>query len=225
MTKHDTHEITIQQFSMQGLTEDQSIHLSNDLRSIFHRAFGKDTWKEERILTLFNVWTDIFLGMAGDLPIAYCNVTLENYQSFGDYLWIESMAIDKIYQNSGLGYRMLKQALVTYSAVAWVGARTQNPSFIRLMQKICYPVFPFEDSYQNENGQKILNYSRRIIRECEKANQLGVCKAVYREGRLGDYPERPDLVEIYKTFATLDIDRENGDAVIVIGNKKNNNLI
>lgn len=89
------------------------------------------------------------------------------------------------------------------------------------MQKICYPVYPFEDSYQNENGQQILNFSCKTIRECERANQLGVCKAVYREGRLGDYPERPDLVEIHKIFTTLDVDRENGDAVIVIGKRKN----
>lgn len=135
MTRYDANEITIQRFSLQGAPENQTLSLSKDLRSIFHRAFGKDTWKEERILTLFAVWTDVFIGRVGDLPIAYCNVTLENYQASGDYLWIESMAIDKAHQKSGLGRRMLEQALNTHSGIAWVGARTQNPSFIRLMQQ------------------------------------------------------------------------------------------
>lgn len=214
-------KIIIQRFVVSEITDYQAMQLAKVLRSIYHRAFGKDTWKEDRILTHLPTWTEIFLGIADTLSIAYCNITLKSYQAPNDYLWVDAIAIDKAYQKGGLGQQLLQYASGAHPHVRWMGARTQNPSFIRLMQKTCYPIFPLDTSYQSEEAEAILRFSQENIRECESADESGVCKNAYSGGRLGDYPEREDLLKIHKMFSKAGVDWEHGDAIIVIGRRNN----
>jgi GNAT superfamily N-acetyltransferase len=187
------------------------------VQSIFTDAFGMDTWTEEKIRKYLQTRPNLFLGYIERDPILYCTISLQNYRDFSDYLWVDTIAVIKRYQNRGIGGQTLAFLIRQYPNINWIGARTQNPGMVRLIQKFCYLVFPIDVSYEHKDGKAIFDFSKGKINECTSANEQGVCKGVYSEGRLGDYPSRDDLKKINEMFVRIGCVRREGDAAIVIG--------
>jgi GNAT superfamily N-acetyltransferase len=216
-SKEET-QVRFHRFIVSDISSKELVEMSKIIREIFKSAFGMGTWTEEQIQRRLQASSDVYLGYVEGNPVLYCLILLRSYKEPNDYLWISAMAIKKEFQKRGIGTYLLNYLLKTqYQDTKWMGARTQNPSFVRLMQRFCYPVFPLDLSYEDPEGRAILSFSKKAIPECETVNEKGVCKKVYSEGRAGDYPDREELEAIHEMFKRIDCNRSDGDAVIVIG--------
>jgi ribosomal protein S18 acetylase RimI-like enzyme len=203
------------------MSDNEIVEIAEVIHSIFKNAFGMPTWTEEKIQRYLQTRPNLLLAYFENAPILYCTILLKNYKGLDDYLWIDTIAVNKNFQKQGLGEQTLTYLLKRYSDIKWIGARTQNPNIVKLMQKFCYPVFPLDISYEYEEAKEIFGFSRENIPECKVASEYGVCKNVYSEGRLGDYPNREELQEINRMFREIGCNRNDGDAAIIIGRIKN----
>ena len=208
-------------FLVKSLNTIELMEISRSVRYVFQNAFGLTSWTEEKIQKHLQGCSDVFLKFIDDKPISYCTLLRKSYKETGDYLWINALAVDRHYQNQGIGKQIVEHLLKQYRNTKYLGGRTQNPSVVRLRQSFCSPVFPLDVSYETKTGKELLDFSRKNIPESKAVDKWGVCKQVYSEGRLGDFPDRLELIAINEMFASVGCNRDNGDTVVIIGQVKN----
>jgi hypothetical protein len=102
----------------------------------------------------------------------------------------------------------------------WFGGRTQNPVVFKRYSKIGN-LYPFEIPFSSDRGKRVIDFLKANIAEVQETQDIdldtGICRCVYKEGRLGDYPEKVKGTERYeKQLSDWNFNRDNGDAIIVI---------
>lgn len=132
--------------------------------------------------------------------------------------WLSKIAIRADSQGQGLGSLLAQRALVR-SAATWMGCTTQNPSAVRLVQKLCLPpVWPLDEPFAaSSRGRELLAFVRTTGQERARADEQGVVRALYTEGRLGVYPDRSELTALRNLMAAVSLDADRGDAIVVLG--------
>ena len=69
------------------------------MESIFAKSFITRVWSHKSIKEHLSDCPQIQIGYIDAEPIFYCSILLRTFHKNRDYLWINSMAIDKLYQN------------------------------------------------------------------------------------------------------------------------------
>lgn len=137
-------------------------------------------------------------------------------------LFIDALAVDIKYQKKGIATSILKIALKK-SKSCTIAFRTQNPAMIKLILKFNpETVVPINTEY-NTGVKNVLSSLAEHVVELKGVRDMnlstGLCKRVYREGRLGDYTinmEDPVIASIENRFQKLGLQRDEGDAIVVI---------
>ena len=103
----------------------------------------------------------------------------------------------------------------------WIGGRTQNPLVFLRYAKLG-TVYPFDQLYTNDLGISVMKYLLENIAEVKEFKDrlnlnTGICRGVYPEGKLGDYPISIKGGEHYEKLLRIwRFNRENGDAIITV---------
>jgi hypothetical protein len=137
------------------------------------------------------------------------------------------------WQNSGLGFEMLKEALRQLPS-DMIAARTQNAAIYPMFRKLNtkkkeepnqepFRILPVDAPYSDDDIELLKAIQKQIpeIGSTKIELDTGISKQIYKEGRLGDY-EGNVKSEVLKQFEERmkRIDpswsRERGDAVILI---------
>jgi hypothetical protein len=161
-------------------------------------------------------------------PVGYA---LFDRISWGDHsiLFVDSEAVSgrtpsnpEDWQSSGLGIEMLEEGLRQLPS-DYVAARTQNAAIVHMLRKLKPSrILPIDTPYFGEEIELLKAIKQQVI-ELKDSNldlSTGICKRVYKEGKLGDYESRvnPEILQSFENaMTTLDgsWDRSLGDAVIL----------
>ena len=194
---------------------------------IFRNGMGIQGWHAEGVKITKN--TSSFTALLEDDEkqfYGYFFITVpDDLLHAKKILWIEACCLLKTSQKSGYYKKAIEQAIALYGNdnIGWLGGRTQNPAIILAHDKLSNGAFyPFDKLYPFD----ISNYLVTSIREAEEPNshgkykpETGICTAVYKEGKLGDYEENltqgrcPYFEEKLKEWG---FSRKDGDAVVIL---------
>ena len=136
-------------------------------------------------------------------------------------LFIDALAVDIKYQNKGIATSILKIALKK-SKSRTVAFRTQNPAMIKLILKFNpKTVVPIDAEYTAVTKNVLSSLTEQVaeLKGVRNITSAGLCKRVYHEGRLGDYTinmEDPVILSIENRLQALGLQRDEGDALVVI---------
>ncbi len=137
-------------------------------------------------------------------------------------LWEDAICLRKTAQILGQGTRVLRLACGMFPGrqFGWLGGRTQNPAVIKRYAK-WGSVLPFSSAYDTPDNQLVMNYLRLHIAEVRDVKHVdrvyGICRSVYSEGRLGDYPvDIEGAAEFETKLSSWGFDRDHGDALIAV---------
>lgn len=145
---------------------------------------------------------------------------------WGEYriLFVDSMGVSKApvnWQRTGLGTQIMREALKRLPAET-VAARTQNPDFVLMLQKLKpQELLPGESGYSGKDLELIKAIKEQVIElhEADVDLSKGICKKAYRERKLGDYEidlNNKLVSQIEQRFEALGFNRDDGDAVVVV---------
>ncbi|HEY0377208.1 MAG TPA: hypothetical protein VGC87_09640 [Pyrinomonadaceae bacterium] len=200
----------------------------DSIHQVYLEGFGKsEGWSIEGIRE--TVMTSDILGFLrnGEGEIfGYAFYTVPSSSLDGTHiLWADSICLKKGVQKKGLTTGLTKKAAKVFPErkFGWIGGRTQNPLVMRKYSKLG-TVFPFSASYDTDEGKLVMDYLLKHIKEVfevyeEQRLELtnGICRKVYRGGRLGDYPTAIDGTEAFeKQLLNWNFKRDNGDAIIIV---------
>ncbi|MTJ55945.1 hypothetical protein FJR38_26440 [Anabaena sp. UHCC 0253] len=143
------------------------------------------------------------------------------------FLWWNAVCLIPEVQNRGFGRDSYFQVLrfLPQNELGYFGGRTQNPIVMKYYAKIGH-LFPFDEKYDTSEGQQIMDFLYSYIPEVQETALLnkttGICKQVYSEGRLGDYPENIGKTERFETqLKSCGFEPEKGDTVILVSKLRN----
>lgn len=143
----------------------------------------------------------------------------ENY-----VLWEDAICLRKSLQGHRLaGRALLEQAASLFPGrrFSWVGGRTQNPLMMARYSRLgC--VYPFDQLYTEGQGPQVMDYLTRNIPQIREAlhtleYHTGICRSLYAEGPLGDYPDILEGAEhACNLLQELAFAAHRGDAVVMM---------
>jgi len=146
-------------------------------------------------------------------------------KAFGNayLLWEDFVCLTKSHQRIGLSKYPIKMVWEYFSSKAfgWIGGRTQNPAVFKRYASFGQ-LFPFNFPFQEEKGKELMDficsYVQEIMEDTQKLDRnTGLFKAIYSEGKLGDYSIEVPGTERYEMHLQgIYFDRYNGDAQICI---------
>jgi hypothetical protein len=195
------------------------------LRQIFADGFGLTTlWQEEdaqHALTRSTI-LGLLQNPTGQIG-GYAFYTLPEAPLLGSHLlWEDAVCLRKSLQGQGYAGHKLFACIREYlndRTVGWLGGRTQNPIVMRRYARFG-ETLPFNALYDEQ--PQVMNYLIEHIAEVQSAQQrmdkrTGICRQVYPEGRLGDYPTDVPGTEKYQDLLkSWGFSPERGDAVVVL---------
>jgi len=194
----------------------------------FRDGFGIPGWSEEGVRRRL-MKSDIacFLLGVDKTVYGYALYFIPSMPLNGRFLlWENSIALAKNVQGKGFSSQILRRVLKAYpeKEFGWVGGRTQNPLIFKHYSALGGTLFPFDESYTSEEGRKLLNYLIQNIPEVSSVDQKdqlekdhGICKRIYKEGRLGDYDDRISGTSCFeRKLKAWGFNRNDGDAVVLI---------
>ncbi|MGI0141279.1 MAG: hypothetical protein ACREBF_01350 [Candidatus Micrarchaeales archaeon] len=212
-------------FTPKSLSEEGLKEVANEISVIFGKAFfntdnSSRCWPVEKVLVRIKEISFGYLveNEAGSERIGYA--IFENAGcSAGNILFIDSIGFTR--QGLGLGRTLVQQAVETTQSRIIAG-RTQNPNLIKMLRGLKpKSILPIDDDYSTGINREILQSLKTQTAELRNANieeKTGICKCIYREGRLGTYPiDDADsaVAKIQSRFREIGMDQDNGDALIV----------
>jgi hypothetical protein len=145
----------------------------------------------------------------------------------GTYLlWEDALCLRRAVQGCGYTRPLVKKVCELFPdrVFGWVGGRTQNPVVMLRYAGMGGTLFPFLQAYDSAEGQVLWDFLLEHLEEVRQPHEAGtldaatgICRAVYPEGRLGDYPVDCDGAALFeRQLADWGFDRERGDAVLVV---------
>ncbi|NEP56569.1 MAG: hypothetical protein F6K31_06035 [Symploca sp. SIO2G7] len=155
-------------------------------------------------------------------------------------LWQGAFCLSKKVQGhlATMYIKVLNQVVYTLSAkepnkfagktFSWIGCRTQNPVVLLAHKRVARAVYPFDVTYETDNGMQLIDFLSRNISEVQKASvdsklnkTNGICKRVYSEGILGDYrfPSQ-DYYCFEQKLKEWGFQRNEGDTLVVVAQLK-----
>jgi len=208
---------------LNGISPEDDIATS--IHQVFLDGFAlQKGWSIESIKKAFT--RSKILGLLVNLNQEICGYafySVPDHPLQGTYLlWEDGICLKKEAQGKKLSSQAWKLACSFFSTrkFGWIGGRTQNPLVIKRYAKLGV-LFPFQITYAEGEGKLIMDYLSRYIAEVRDVKHLerdtGICRQVYKEGRLGDYSIQIDGADEYeKLLHAWNFQRENGDALIVV---------
>lgn len=208
----------------QNINADDS-SLLEAIHQIFLDGFGlKKGWSVEGINKRLKTSNVIgFLRKDGKEICGYAFYSIPS-ELLGDayMLWEDGVCLRKEIQGKGLTKQVVEKSSFVFpdKKFSWIGGRTQNPLVIKRYSKFG-ALFPFHATYAAGEGKLVMNYLNQHIAEVRDVKQLekntGICRGVYKEGRLGDYSMLVSDTDDYeRRLLEWNFQRESGDAVIVV---------
>lgn len=193
--------------------------------NVFANGMGREGWSFERIKEQLNASTWLGLLKVQDTIMGYFFATIPEKQFEGkNLLWIDAVCVLKDKQNKGyFNSAIFSLKSLSPKTFGYYGLRTQNPAMMYALDKLCEGVLVPFDTFYSPN---LTNFLVENVYEVRKPYELqnldeknGICKKVYKEGKLGDY-----LEEINKGRSAFFEDllqkwqftRTNGDAIILV---------
>lgn len=145
----------------------------------------------------------------------------------GTYLlWEDALCLRRAVQGCGYTRSLIEGVCTLFPnrAFGWVGGRTQNPVVMLRYAGMDGTLFPFSRAYDSEEGRALLDFLLEHLEEVRQPHEAGtleaatgICRAVYPEGRLGDYPVDCNGAALFEPqLADWGFDRERGDAVLIV---------
>ena len=205
--------------------------LTESMHKIFLDGFGlKEGWSIGGIKKA--LMRSTILGLLVDPKgntWGYAMYTIPDEPLMGTYfLWEDAICLKKDAQGKGFSSIVWGMILSFYSnrKFGWVGGRTQNPLIIKRYSNFG-TLFPFDFTYAQSDGKLIMDFLCQHIAEVRDVEYLkketGICRRVYSEGRLGDYPipSEKDILKFEKRLSDWNFQRENGDAIVVVAKVEN----
>lgn len=202
-----------------------SIEFCKTIHEIFLDGFGLEKgWSIERIRNE-RLKKSSILGLLKDNNNfhGYAFYTIPDVLLDGFHvLWEDAICIKKEHQGKGYSKSILTSICELYPnfKFGWFGGRTQNPIMMKRYAK-SGKTYPFDVDYQENDGKILFDFLLKHIAEVKNSETLdirtGICHNVYKERKLGKYPD-----EIKGTFDyevklhRWAFNRNNGDAVIVV---------
>ncbi|HVA83009.1 MAG TPA: hypothetical protein VNF06_02490 [Candidatus Aquilonibacter sp.] len=213
-------------FSPRSISDEKLVEVAQDISVLFAKAFhnteGASTeWTPQKVLARIR---EISFGMLVEQEGTSKKVGYAIFETptceLGNILFINSIGFAQ--QGSGLGQVVIKEALAMAGSKIIAG-RTQNPNLIKMLRRLNpTSILPIDEDYDASNSNKIiLSALRDKTDELKNATidtKSGVCKKVYRRGRLGNYPvnrEDPEIAKIQERFEQIGMNQDEGDALIV----------
>jgi len=198
-----------------------------DISDVFADGFGiSKGWSIEGVRQAINRSSilGVLIGEHDEVS-GYAFYSAPNVDLNGGYmLWEDAICVRKHLHGNRLSSRLLlEKACGVFEGrrFDWIGGRTQNPLVI-LRYSNLGTLFPFDHLYHGEEGNSIMKFLLDHINEVRDVrSQLdlntGICRAVYSEGRLGDYSSQIERAERFeKLLSEWGFHRENGDAVLTV---------
>jgi 2-polyprenyl-3-methyl-5-hydroxy-6-metoxy-1,4-benzoquinol methylase/ribosomal protein S18 acetylase RimI-like enzyme len=140
-------------------------------------------------------------------------------------LFVDAIGISQVpvnWQGSGIGTTIIRETLKRLPAEN-VAARTQNPSFVKILQKLNPDgqIVPLDRDY-GRSDKRLLRGLIKSVKELKEKRIIlnnGLCRMAYSEGKLGDYQidaRDKEIEEIEKRFNDIRMDRDRGDAIVFV---------
>ncbi|MEG4518358.1 MULTISPECIES: hypothetical protein [unclassified Microcoleus] len=150
----------------------------------------------------------------------------------GSYLlWEDGICLTKEAQGKGFSRTAIEQAVKIFpkQTFGWIGGRTQNPLILKRYKRLG-KTFPFDELYETQTMKSVMDFLIENIPEVKKVytekklnRSNGICTAVYKEGRFGDYPVGIEGTEEFeKQLEQWGFQRARGDAVIIVARWRQN---
>ncbi|MEV0357673.1 GNAT family N-acetyltransferase [Nocardia sp. NPDC050697] len=188
---------------------------------MFRDGFTIDGWSPERIEA--TVRRSRILGL-----LESSDGTINGYALYSvptarlhsrSLMWEESICVRKSMQGNGYAGAALTEALAELHAcdIGWVAGRTQNPIVMHRYSTLG-TIYPFEVPYNSPRGRAVADFLQANINGVATARferQSGICRSVYRERILGDYPWNPQG-HFESQLTSHGFHREKGDAVAIV---------
>ena len=204
-------------------SDDQDL-IARKVSHVFTKAFWASRndmkWPFNSIMNLLaSLYLVIIVTLrSSQEPIAYGLFETAFHEPI---LFIDALAVDIKYQNKGIATSILKIALKK-SKSRTVAFRTQNPAMIKLILKFNpKTVVPIDAEYTAVTKNVLSSLTEQVaeLKGVRNITSAGLCKRVYHEGRLGDYTinmEDPVILSIENRLQALGLQRDEGDALVVI---------
>lgn len=200
---------------------------------VISRLFGRAFWHSEHVERRWPV--DKIVQRLPKLVLALLAFAVSTKEQIGyalfdratfghhKILFVDSMGISPDWQGNGLGTQMLFEGLKRLPSNA-VAARTQNPAFALMLQNLDpEKLLPLTAYYGQEDDLQQLKSLKEKVTELKEIKNFdlrsGLCKEAYSEGKLGDYEidrRNPKINQIEQRFEELGLNRDRGDAVVVL---------
>lgn len=170
------------------------------------------------------------LGLLRDaegMVFGYAFYSIPQAMLDGTYLlWEDALCLRRAVQGCGYTRSLVRKVcdLFPDRAFGWVGGRTQNPVVMLRYAGMGGTLFPFLQAYDSAEGRALLGFLLEHLEEVRQPHEAGtldaatgICRAVYPEGRLGNYPVDCDGAALFeRQLADWGFDRERGDAVLIV---------
>jgi hypothetical protein len=138
------------------------------------------------------------------------------------FLWGDGMALMPGVQGRGLTQGFIERACALFPGrrFGWMGGRTQNPVVFRWHAKFGR-VFPFDGTYAEPEGRRVLRYLREHVAEVREAAMVdditGICRGAYRWTYRPAYLAHARATEPFEQqLRTWAFNRDQGDALILV---------
>jgi hypothetical protein len=216
------------QFQLAKNIESDDSRLLKSIHQVFLDGFGLSKgWSIEGIrkrLRTSNVAG--FLRKDGEEIYGYAFYSVPSEPLGEAYmLWEDGICLRKEVQGKELTKQVVEKACFIFPGrrFGWVGGRTQNPVVMSRYSKFGL-LLPFDTSYNSPDGKPVMDYLLKHIEEVKdvyKGQRLdlrnGICRGIYREGRLGDYPlEVKGTEKFHRQLLQWGFQRDSGDAAIIV---------
>lgn len=195
------------------------------IREVFADGFGlSELWREEDARHALSRSTILGLLQDDEGEIAgYAFYTVPDTPLEENYLlWEDAVCLRKKVQGQGYaGQNLFALATQQFKdrTFGWLGGRTQNPIVMQRYARLG-STFPFDILY--DERPQLMDYLIEHVEEVRTArNQLdmrtGICRQMYQEGRLGEYPSpTPGTERFLSLLDSWNFMPEKGDAAIIL---------
>lgn len=211
-------------------TEDKFL-IAENILAVYRDAMGSEGWSVDEICdraeksTALGLLKDAKNNIGGYLLVTVPSEPLNDKH----ILWIDSISVRKALQKHGYYQRGIKKVMKKFSkyyTFGFVGGRSQNPLIFYLRDKLSdNKLYPFDDLYPGELMEYLINHVYEVGEPYDEGKlknedlKRGICRKIYKKGKLGDYEENIDRGRSAKFEAKLkewDFQRQKGDALIII---------
>jgi hypothetical protein len=199
--------------------------LVRQVYDVFRLAFGFEPTQgldsiryRLRNSTVLGLLRDESEGVVGFACYSVPSVPLgESY-----FLWGDGMALRPEVQGRGLTRGFIERACALFPGrlFGWMGGRTQNPVVFRWHAKFGR-VFPFDGTYAEPEGRRVLRYLREHVAEVREAAAVdavtGICRHAYRWTYRDRYLAQARATEPFEEqLRRWTFNRAHGDALILV---------